>query len=80
MELSRVNDSNGKEIYREDIVKVEDYFGKDLIGKVIYDVSSACYYIMEGDERNHFMMTFDYLEGYVHEVIGNIYENPELLG
>ena len=72
-------DSNGKEIYEGDIVKIEDYFGKDIIGKVIYDETRACYWIFEGDERNHFMMTFD-LESYVHEVIGNIYENSELLG
>lgn len=79
MQFTGAKDSDGKEIYEGDILKVEDYWGKDVVGRVIYDEVGACYWIMEGDERSHFKMTFD-LESYVHNVIGNIYENPELLG
>lgn len=78
MQYTGLKDSNGKEIYEGDIVKIEDYFGEDMIGKVIYDETEACYWFMKGNERNHFKMTFD-LEGYVHVVIGNVYENSELL-
>lgn len=78
MQYTGAKDSNGNKIYENDIVKVEDYFGEDMIGKVIYDETEACYWLMKGDERNHFRMTFD-LESYVHVIIGNIYENPGLL-
>lgn len=73
-----LKDKNGKEIYEGDIVKIEDYFGEDIIGKIIYDETWACYCFMQGDEKSHFKMSLD-LEGYLHVVIGNIYENSELL-
>lgn len=79
MQYTGLKDSNGNEIYEGDIVKIEDYFGDDIIGRVIYDETTAGYVFHKGNERNYFQMTLD-LEGYVHYVIGNIYENPELLG
>ena len=79
MQYTGLKDSNGNEIYEGDIVKIEDYFGEDIIGRVIYDEATAGYVFHKGNERNYFQMTLD-LEGYVHYVIGNIYENPELLG
>lgn len=79
MQYTGLKDSNGNEIYEGDIVKIEDYFGEDIIGRVIYDETTAGYVFHKGNERNYFQMTLD-LEGYVHYVIGNIYENPELLG
>lgn len=78
MQWTGAKDSNNKDIYEGDILEIEDYFGENIIGKVLYDEKQACYWIMQGNERSHFMMTFD-LESYVHTVIGNIYENPELL-
>lgn len=78
-QFTGLKDSNGNEIYEGDIVKIEDYFGGDIIGRVIYDETTAGYVFHKGNERNYFQMTLD-LEGYVHYVIGNIYENPELLG
>lgn len=70
--------SNGEKIYEGDIVKIEDYFGEDIIGKIIYDETWACYCFMQGDEKSNFKMSLD-LEDYVRVVIGNIYENSELL-
>lgn len=78
MQYIGLKDSNKNEIYKGDIVKIEDYFGDDIIGRVIYDETTAGYVFHKGNERNYFQMTLD-LEGYVHYVIGNIYENPELL-
>lgn len=78
MQYIGVKDSNGEKIYEGDIVKIEDYFGEDIIGKIIYDETWACYCFMQGDEKSHFKMSLD-LEGYLHVVIGNIYENSELL-
>ena len=74
-----LKDVDEKEIYEGDIVKVfERMAGEDFIGKVIYDETEGCYWIMQGNERNHCKITFD-LEDYSHYVIGNIYENSELL-
>ena len=79
MQYIGLKDSNKNEIYEGDIVKIEDYFGEDIIGRVIYDEATAGYVFHKGNERNYFKMTLD-LESYVYFVIGNIYENPELLG
>ena len=78
MQYIGLKDSNKNEIYEGDIVKIEDYFGEDIIGRVIYDEATAGYVFHKGNERNYFQMTLD-LESYVYDVIGNIYENPELL-
>ena len=78
MQYTDIKDSNGTEIYEGDIVKIEDQFGDDIIGRVIYDETTAGYVFHKGNERNYFQMTLD-LESYVYYVIGNIYENTELL-
>lgn len=52
MQYTGVKDSNGNKIYENDIVKVEDYFGEDIIGKIIYDETWACYCFMQGDEKS----------------------------
>ena len=79
MQYTGIKDCNGKEIYEDDIVKVKERIaGEDFIGKVIYDKTEGCYWIMQGDKNNCFKTTFNF-ETYEHYVIGNIYENPELL-
>lgn len=78
MQYTGLKDKNGTEIYEGDIVKIEDYFGGDLIGNIIYDEITAGYVFNKGNEISYFQMTLD-LENYVYYVIGNIYENPELL-
>lgn len=72
MQYTGLKDKNGNEIYEGDICK---HHGHDVIGKWIYDDGFTSFVMMEG-ENHYFYFGID--EDRL-EVIGNIYENPELL-
>lgn len=70
-----LHDKNGKEIYEGDIVKKTGNIGID-IGKVIYEYNGFIVDVMNMDRfygRVHLLEKFT-------EVIGNVTDNPELLG
>ena len=66
MQFTGLTDKNGKEIYEGDI------FHKGS-GRVVWKEGS-CQFVLEGkDWENPLKLYTD------HEIIGNIYENPELI-
>jgi len=72
MQYTGVKDKNEVEIYEGDIVRDSDFDGSD-IGKIVYDGGS--FYSLRPD---NYIVPLNDAE-VTYEVIGNIYENPELL-
>jgi uncharacterized phage protein (TIGR01671 family) len=66
MQCTGLKDKNGKLIYEGDIISYgNEYFKKPMLSKVIWDEQIACF-------TNLICLNSC-------EVVGNIYENPELL-
>ena len=79
MQYTGLKDKNGKEIYEGDIIKVI-YKDEIEIYSVIYDESFCCFRMVTvKDFPNDNFLDFADEERDLYEVIGNIYENTELL-
>ena len=81
-EFTGLYDKNGKEVFEGDLVKVStdliESFDKVL--KVQYNVDDACFEILQyWISQDKFVPLSYNLSYYQYEVIGNIFENPELL-
>ena len=61
-------DKNGKEIYEEDVVKMEN----GEIGKVVYE--GCCFVLKRKDPQKYISWADEFFEDC--EIIGNIYDNP----
>ena len=87
MQFTGLKDSNGKEIYEGDIVLCSaDYCGEikaiiaydETIGSFVLKDKKGSSFILYKDERKTYHYSIENVWEDI-EVIGNIYENPELL-
>lgn len=80
MQYTGLKDKNGKEIYEGDILEYQDISGRKQIGDVRTPEYLFFYiHAKDGDDEGNQdgELHPDYQQDY--EIIGNIYENPELL-
>jgi uncharacterized phage protein (TIGR01671 family) len=77
MQFTGLHDKNGKEIYEGDIVQglFADQEELEIKGRVIYSDGQASYIVIASNNDEWELGYLDNLE-----VIGNIYEDSELLG
>jgi uncharacterized phage protein (TIGR01671 family) len=76
MQFTGLRDKNGTEIYEGDSLREK----KDIMTVCVVFMDGAFWFMYDSNDR----FTFDWLVGHERnkwkfEVIGNIYENPELL-
>lgn len=76
MQYTGLHDKNGKEIYEGDIVKIK-HKGETDIGKIIYEYNGFTVDVMNMN-KPYGRIKLEMLEKFI-EVIGNIYENSDLL-
>lgn len=75
MQFTGLLDKNGKEIYEGDIVTFSDAIENKKV--VIEYIAPSFRYTVHGGKVDG--ITFDLIGWSTWEIIGNIYENPELL-
>jgi len=73
MQFTGIKDKNGKEIYEGDIIRFED---EKYTHKVEFIAPEFVRHCIQNDLRNQIL---PFKSFHKYEVIGNIFENPELL-
>ena len=85
-EFTGLKDKNGKEIYEGDIVRFNEFYEGDYkqregVAVIVWDEEghSVCQVDKEDGEEFYICSTWDLSKNYGGEIIGNIYQNPELI-
>ena len=73
MQFTGLTDKNGKEIYESDILKRPD---SEINYIVVFN--GGCFCIQNSENKHHNLTLLDGINIFL-EIIGNTYENPELL-
>ena len=79
MQYTGSKDKNGKEIYEGDIVAVSEEYGGHAYKPLVVDFKACCFVLRKANYLADFNPMYNYDFTQVYEIIGNIYENPELL-
>ena len=80
MEYTGLKDKNGKEIYEGDIIKIIDIeYQTKHIAIIEFLEASFILHMIKGEYAGEMLGADSWLDE-EKEVIGNIYDNPELLG
>ena len=83
LQYTGLKDRNGKEVYEGHIVKIDggycgDYHYNECLAEIKWSNDESCFYPHNHKDRYGLVMQ-DYYNFEEFEIIGNIYENPELL-
>lgn len=81
MQSTGLKNKKGYEIFEGDIIKFSNYYDDVYVAPVVCDKNYACFGV---SFSGAYPISFEYLEEFYTElkdieVVGNIYENPELL-
>lgn len=84
MQSTGLKDKNGVEIYEGDVVNITQYFGGHPYGEMKHIIKRSKYNnnLVADSESGDWRMpevSMSFRKSDDYEVIGNIYENPELL-
>ena len=84
LQYTGLKDKNGKEIYENDIIRVNDDRDGDRTYEVIFEKGcywGNCIYTPRiTTPQKTLLCDLDFFVHQSQEIIGNIYENPELIG